>query len=60
MKANSVTTSVSMSCREEEDLNSTADLKGVMHTVHSHSDNVSVRTGSRTGDLGPEQAVRLM
>ncbi|KAK1780248.1 hypothetical protein QBC45DRAFT_409491 [Copromyces sp. CBS 386.78] len=58
MKANSDTTSVSIPCREEEDLSSTADLKGFVHAVHSHSDDVSVRTG--TGDLGPEQAVRSM
>lgn len=55
IKAHSDTTSVSTSYREE-DLSSTADLKGL---VHVHSEDVSVRTGM-TGESGPEQAVRSM
>lgn len=54
MKANSDTTSVTASYREE-DLDSTANLKGF---VHVQSDAVSVHTGDR--ELGPEHAVRSM
>ena len=63
LKANSDTTSVSNgSYREQGDLDSTANLKGFIHAVHSRSDDGSVRTGTETGtgDLGPEQAVRSM
>ncbi|KAK3399964.1 hypothetical protein B0T20DRAFT_173577 [Sordaria brevicollis] len=63
LKAISDTTSVSASSyrgEEEEDLSSTADLRKGL--VHVHSEDVSVRTGTTTGELGlgPEQAVRSM